>query len=207
MFSDILGIWKRLIKYSEILFVRECFMLKLSRKIVRPSQPENAYIVSSDQLFLLCFLGYQQSLFFLSPSSEMRETQNWPRAWLKARAWTPLTKSEERLERLHAPVVPFPSLKESTLSLLYEKYQTTVCYKWKQNSEVLLKMLNLIFRATGFIMMLSLNSNVVANLFCKHVTEFAGVMLGSKLLVKIAYPARNPVGRIVPSWHAYMRRD
>ena len=76
MFSDILGIWKRLIKYSAILFVRECFMLKLSRKIVRPSQPENAYIVSSCQLFLLCFLGYQQSVFFLSPSSEMRETQN-----------------------------------------------------------------------------------------------------------------------------------
>ena len=46
-------------------------------------------------------------------------------------------------------------------------------------------------------MMLSLNLNVVANLFCKHVTEFAGVMLGSKLLVKIAYPARNLVGRIV----------
>ena len=76
MFSDILGIWKRLIKYSAILFVRECFMLKLSRKIVRSSQPENAYIVSSGQLFLFCFLGYQQSLFFLSPSSEMRETQN-----------------------------------------------------------------------------------------------------------------------------------
>lgn len=73
--------------------------------------------------------------------------------------------------------------------------------------EVLLKMLNLICRATGFIMMLSLNSNVVANLFCKHVTEFAGVMLGSKLLVKIAYPAKNLVGRIVQSWHVYMRRD
>ena len=49
----------------------------------------------------------------------------------------------------------------------------------------------------GIIMMLSVNSNVVANLFCKHVIEFAGVMLGSKLLVKIAYPARNLVGRIV----------
>ena len=56
-------------------------------------------------------------------------------------------------------------------------------------------------------MMLSLNSNVVANLFCKHVTEFAGVMLGSKLLVKIAYPAQNLVGRIVQSWHAYMSWD
>ena len=89
MFSNILGIWKRLIKYSAILFVRECFMLKLSREIVRSSQPENAYmyIVSLGQLFLFCFLGYQQSLFFLSLSSEMRETQNWPRTWLKARAW------------------------------------------------------------------------------------------------------------------------
>ena len=53
-------------------------MLKLSREIVRSSQPENAYmyIVSLGQLFLFCFLGYQQSLFFLSLSSEMRETQN-----------------------------------------------------------------------------------------------------------------------------------
>ena len=112
MFSNILGIWKRLIKYSAILFVRECFMLKLSRKIVRSSQPENAYmyIVSSGQLFLFRFLGYQQSLFFLSPSSEMRETQNWPRAWLKGRACIPFTKSEER-ERQHVPVFPFPSLK------------------------------------------------------------------------------------------------
>lgn len=67
MFSNILGIWKRLIKYSAILFVTECFMLKLSRKIVRSSQPENAYIVSLGQLFLFCFLGYQQSLFFHSP--------------------------------------------------------------------------------------------------------------------------------------------
>ena len=64
-------------------------------------------------------------------------------------------------------------------------------------SEVLLKMLNLNCPATGFIMMLSVNSNLVANLFCKHVTEFAGVMLGFKLLVKIPYPARNLVGRIV----------
>ena len=56
MFSNILGIWKRLIKYSAILFVKECFMLKLSRKIVRSSQPENAYIVSSHQLFFFCFL-------------------------------------------------------------------------------------------------------------------------------------------------------
>ena len=56
-------------------------------------------------------------------------------------------------------------------------------------------------------MMLSLNLNVVGNLFCKHVTEFAGVMLGSKLLVEIAYPARNLVGRVVQSWHAFMRLD
>ena len=112
MFSNILGIWKRLIKCSAILFVRECFMLKLSHKIVRSSQPENAYmyIVFSGQLFLFRFLGYQQSLFFLSPSSEMREAQNWPRAWLKGRACTPFTKSEER-ERQHVPVFPFPSLK------------------------------------------------------------------------------------------------
>ena len=56
-------------------------------------------------------------------------------------------------------------------------------------------------------MMLSLNLNAVGNLFCKHVTEFAGVMLGSKLLVEIAYPARNLVGRVVQSWHAFMRLD
>ena len=45
-------------------------------------------------------------------------------------------------------------------------------------------------------MMLYVNSNVAENLFCKHVTEFAGFMLGSKLLLKIAYAAWNPVGRI-----------
>ena len=70
-------------------------------------------------------------------------------------------------------------------------------------------MLNLNCPATGFyndaVCKLKRCSELI--LVCKHVTEFAGVMLGSKLLVKIAYPARNPVGRIVPSWHAYMRRD
>ena len=32
-----------------------------------------------------CFLDYEQSLVFLSPSSETRETRKWPRACLKAR--------------------------------------------------------------------------------------------------------------------------
>ena len=62
-------------------------------------------------------VDYEQSLFFLGPSSKSPETRKWPRAWLKARdgrgrprfsrlrrstlarACTPLTKSEEK-ERL-----------------------------------------------------------------------------------------------------------
>ena len=70
-------------------------------------------------------------------------------------------------------------------------------------------MLNLNYRATGFyndaVGKLKRCSELI--LVCKHVTEFAGVMLGSRLLVKITYPVRNPIGRIVQSWHAYMRRD
>ena len=81
---------------------------------------------------VLCFwrfLDYEQSLFFLSPSCETRETRKWPRAWREgarrerhekrettsavissvswlrrstlARAWTPLTESGEN-ERLLA---------------------------------------------------------------------------------------------------------
>ena len=66
-------------------------------------------------------LDYKQSFFFLGPSSKTRETRKWPRAWLMARdafyflvrlllsstlarAFTPLTKSEEKREtarRLH----------------------------------------------------------------------------------------------------------
>ena len=65
-------------------------------------------------------LDYEQSLFFLGPSSKTPETRKWPRALLKARdgrglvsrvsrlrrstlarACTPLTKSEEK-ERLLA---------------------------------------------------------------------------------------------------------
>ena len=48
-----------------------------------------------------CGVGYEQSLsFFLSLSSETRETGKWSRLWLKgfstfARACIPLTKSEE----------------------------------------------------------------------------------------------------------------
>ena len=68
-------------------------------------------------------LDYEQSLFFLSPSSKTRETLKWPSSWLKVRDWrsraaalvfpvsrlrrsrarecTPLQKSEEK-ERLLA---------------------------------------------------------------------------------------------------------
>ena len=66
-------------------------------------------------------LDYKQSFCFLGPSSKTRETRKWPRAWLMARdafyflvrlllsstlarAFTPLTKSEEKREtarRLH----------------------------------------------------------------------------------------------------------
>ena len=62
-------------------------------------------------------LDYEQSLFFLGPSSKTCEIRKWPRAWLKAAALvsrlsrlrrstlalacTPLTKSEEK-ERLLA---------------------------------------------------------------------------------------------------------
>ena len=60
-------------------------------------------------------VDYEQSLFFLGPSSKTLETRKWQRAWLKARdgrgcrprfsrircstlalSWTPLTKSEEK---------------------------------------------------------------------------------------------------------------
>ena len=63
-------------------------------------------------------LDYEQSLFFLSPSSKTRETLKWPSSWLKVRDWrsraaalvfpvsrlrrsrarecTPLPKSEEK---------------------------------------------------------------------------------------------------------------
>ena len=70
---------------------------------------------------LWCSVGYEQSLFFLGPSSKPLGTRKWPRAWRRretgearlfssraaalvsceARACTPLTKSEEK-ERLLA---------------------------------------------------------------------------------------------------------
>ena len=55
-------------------------------------------------------IDYEKSLFLVTPSSETRETDKWPRAWLKAGdgraalvsrvSWCPsFTKSEEKLSR------------------------------------------------------------------------------------------------------------
>ena len=71
---------------------------------------------------LLLSLDYEQSLFFLGPSSKTPETRKWPRAWLRcetgearlfpsraaalARACTPLTKSEEKERLLAGHIVP-----------------------------------------------------------------------------------------------------
>ena len=58
----------------------------------------------------LLLLDQEQSLFFLGPASKIRETRKWPRSWLDlaaltlARAYTSLTKSEEK-ERLLVEVV------------------------------------------------------------------------------------------------------
>ena len=48
-------------------------------------------------------VDYEQSLFFLGPSSKTPETRKWTRTWLMVRdeRGTPLTKSEEK-ERLLA---------------------------------------------------------------------------------------------------------
>ena len=89
------------------------------------------YLFSS-ALRLIYHIDYEQSLFFLGPSSKTPETRKWPRAWLKvrdgrgcrprfsrlasrvsqlrrstlARACTPLTKSEGK-ERLLAVYISY----------------------------------------------------------------------------------------------------
>ena len=68
----------------------------------------NRLIFGKGAYCVLLFLDYEQSLFFLGPSSKTPQTRKWPRAWLKARdgrrtrhrfsrlarECTPLTKSE-----------------------------------------------------------------------------------------------------------------
>ena len=67
------------------------------------------YVWKGPKTLTIVKVDYEQSLFYLSPSSETRKTRKWPRACrfsrlftaspLDARARTPLTKSEEK-ERL-----------------------------------------------------------------------------------------------------------
>jgi len=48
------------------------------------------------------FKHYDQFLFFVSPSSESRETRKWPRAWLKARDGRGFSGCRPRFSRLAA---------------------------------------------------------------------------------------------------------
>ena len=45
----------------------------------------NRLIFGKGAYFVLLFLDYEQSLFFLGPLSKTPQTRKWPRAWLKAR--------------------------------------------------------------------------------------------------------------------------
>ena len=75
-------------------------------------QPPNDVTQRLKRQWTIPTLDYEQSLFFLGPSSKTCEIRKWPRAWLKAAALvsrlsrlprstlalacTPLTKSEEK---------------------------------------------------------------------------------------------------------------
>ena len=106
------------------------------------------YLFSSG-LRLIYRIDYEQSLFFLGPSSKTPETRKWPRAWLKvrrrerlppsflasrvsqlrrstlARACTPFTKSEEK-ERLLAVSSQLPLLKKNRESkIMFNETQSS----------------------------------------------------------------------------------
>ena len=99
------------------------------------------YLFSS-ALRLIYHIDYEQSLFFLGPSSKTPETRKWPRAWLKVRdgrgcrpCFSRLASRSFTAQRSRARALPLPNLKkrrDCSQSIYHMPFLATASLKKEQ---------------------------------------------------------------------------